>query len=93
LPSNERSQSLDGLRVNLADAGFGDAKTLRNFAEAEIFKVIERENLSLHLGQLIEPLRDQMRDLICHGGFDRIDLAIIRDALVLRAALIGVGES
>src|SRR5580704_9100277 len=52
-----QQEGLDGenrLRMNLADARLGHTERLGDLAQAEVFKIIKREDFALHLGQLLQ---------------------------------------
>ena len=48
----------NGLGVNLADARFGDAEGLGDFAKTHIFEIIKGENFALHFRKLLNALGD-----------------------------------
>src|SRR4030095_920049 len=78
----------DGLCVNLADAGFGEIEGFRNLAQAHVFKIIKGEPLSLHIGQLLKPLRHEPCQFTPKSSVQWILLPQVGKALVLRERII-----
>jgi len=77
--------------VNLADARFGHAKNFGDFAQAQIFKIIKRENFALHFGKLFEALGNHgLRVLPSEANFA---LVLFEGELSAAAALHGLAEA
>src|SRR5687768_6457885 len=80
----------DRLRVNLADARFGEAEDFGDFAQAHVFEVVEREDFALHLGKLAEPLGNQARYFAAESAVHWVFLLLVRKAFVLGQGIIGI---
>jgi hypothetical protein len=69
----------NGLGMNLADPGFRDTEQLGNFAQTQIFKIIERKNLALIVRQDLEPVHDEARQFPIGGPVARMRLRGVRE--------------
>jgi hypothetical protein len=74
-----RLQAQDRLRVELRDAGLGDAEHLADLAERELLVVVERDDELLALGKVRDRLGERLLHLASARAASRVGAGLVLD--------------